>query len=97
MKVQKTFDNAGGKPTRGFSLQHQTFFTSALPYAQDFGITVNYEFEVAYIHEKSNCPVSNTFMPFVSTHNLQSLQSVQTVTKTDKVVVREWIENFRPV
>ena len=31
-------DNAGGKPTRGFSLQHETF--SALNYAQDFGATV---------------------------------------------------------
>ena len=34
----KTSDNAGGKPTRGFSLQHRTF--SALNYAQDFGTTV---------------------------------------------------------
>ena len=24
---------------------------------------MNYEFEVGYTHEKSNCPVSNTFMP----------------------------------
>ena len=38
--VQKTSDNvnAGGKHTRGFSLQHKTFI--ALNYAQDFGITV---------------------------------------------------------
>ena len=36
--VQKNSDNAGGKPTRGFSLQHETF--SALNYAQDFGATV---------------------------------------------------------
>ena len=36
--VQKTSDNAGGKHTRGFSLQHKTF--SALNYAQDFGTTV---------------------------------------------------------
>ena len=38
--VQKTSDNvnAGGKHTRGFSLQHKTF--SALNYARDFGITV---------------------------------------------------------
>ena len=33
-EVQKTSDNAGGKPTRGFSLRHKTF--SALNYAQDF-------------------------------------------------------------
>ena len=35
---KKTFNNAGGQPTRGFSLQHNTF--SALNYAQDFGTTV---------------------------------------------------------
>ena len=34
IEVQKTSDNAGGKPTRGFSLRHKTF--SALNYAQDF-------------------------------------------------------------
>ena len=33
IEVQKTSDNAGGKPTRGFSLQHKTF--SALHYAQE--------------------------------------------------------------
>ena len=30
-------NNAGGNPTRNFSLQHKTF--SALNYAQDFGPT----------------------------------------------------------
>ena len=35
---KKTSDNAGGKPTYGFSLQRDTF--SALNYAQDFGTTV---------------------------------------------------------
>ena len=38
IKIQKTSDNAGGKPTRGFSLQHKTF--SALNYAQDFRTTL---------------------------------------------------------
>ena len=38
IKVQKSSDNAGGKPTRGFSLQHKTF--SALNYTQDFETTV---------------------------------------------------------
>ena len=33
-----TSDNLGGKPTCGFSLQHNIF--SALNYAQDFGTTV---------------------------------------------------------
>ena len=73
-KVQKTSDNAGEDPTPGFSLRHKTF--SALNYAQDFGTTVNYEFEVGYTHSLTHslthsfthslthsCPVSNTFMP----------------------------------
>ena len=38
IEVKKTSDNAGGKPTYGFSLQRDTF--SALNYAQDFGTTV---------------------------------------------------------
>ena len=38
IEVQNTSDNAGGKRTRGFSLEHKTF--SALNYAQDFGTTV---------------------------------------------------------
>ena len=38
IEVKKTSDNAGGKRTYGFSLQHNTF--SALNYAQDFGTTV---------------------------------------------------------
>ena len=37
-RYKKTWNNAGGKPTRGFSLQHKTF--RALNYAQDFGTTV---------------------------------------------------------
>ena len=38
IEVKKTSDNVGGKPTCGFSLQHNTF--SALNYAQDFGTGV---------------------------------------------------------
>ena len=38
IEVQTTSDNAGGQPTRDFSLQHKTL--SALNYAQDFGTTV---------------------------------------------------------
>ena len=62
IEVQQTSDNTDRKPTRGFSLQHKTF--SALNYAKDFGIKVeqllkkNYEFEVGYTHEKSNCRMS---------------------------------------
>ena len=80
--VRKTSDNAGWKPTRGFSLQHKTFI--ALNYAQDFGNTVkeslkkNYEFEVDYTQEKSNCPASKTIMP-LSTLSTMPLPSAQTV------------------
>ena len=38
IEVQKTSDNAGGKPIRDFSLQQKTF--SALNYARDFGATM---------------------------------------------------------
>ena len=38
MSTKSVSSNAGGKPARGFSLQHKTF--SALNYAQDFGTTV---------------------------------------------------------
>ena len=38
IEVKKISDNVGGKPTCGFSLQHNTF--SALNYAQDFETTV---------------------------------------------------------
>ena len=37
-KKKKPSDNASGKPTCGFSLQHNAF--SALNYAQDFGTTI---------------------------------------------------------
>jgi len=37
IKVQKTSDNAGGKPTGSFSLQHKTI--RAFNYAQGFGTT----------------------------------------------------------
>ena len=57
----------------------------------------NYEFEVGYIHEKSNCPMSNTFMPLLALSTM-SISSVQTVTKEDEVGMEvDWIENFRPV
>ena len=43
IEVKKTSDNVGGKPTCGFSLQHNTF--SALNHAQDFGTTVKESFK----------------------------------------------------
>ena len=75
--VQKTSDNAGGKHTRGFSLQHKTF--SALNYAQDFGTTVKESLKRTTslkwptLTEKSNCLVSNTFMPLSALSTVSSI------------------------
>ena len=99
IEVQKTSDNTDEKPKRGFSLQHKTF--SALNYAQDFGTTMKESLKrttnsKGFTQEKSNCPLSNTFMP-LSALSTMSLPSVQTVPKEVEVVMRDWIENFRPV
>ena len=52
---------------------------------------------MGYIHEKSNCSMSNTFMPLLALSTM-SLPSVQTMTKEDAVGMgADWIENFRPV
>ena len=63
IEVQRnTSDNAGGNPTRSFSLQHKTF--STLNYAQDFGpagkesLKLGRELKIGYTHEKWICPVS---------------------------------------
>ena len=68
IKVQKTSDNAGGKPTRGCSLQHKTF--SALNYAQDLRTTVKESLKrmtnskwATLTKSRIACPVSNTFIP----------------------------------
>ena len=84
IEVKKTSDNVGGKPTCGFSLQHNTFY-SALNYAQDFGTTVKESLKRTtsskrdtLTKEKSNYPVLNTFMP-LSALSTMSLPLVQTV------------------
>ena len=95
-------DNAGGKSTHASSLQAQT--VSTFNYAQDFETRVKesikkyFEFEVGCPHEK--WPVLSDvwyFQAFVTTLGYMSLPAVQTVTKEDEVVMRDWIENFRPV
>ena len=96
IEVQKTFDNAGGKPTRDSSLQHITF--SALNYAQDLGTTVK---ESLKRSRNSKWPTL-TKSPELSRawpcqQSQLSLPSVQTVRREDEVVMRDWIENFRPV
>ena len=52
---------------------------------------------MGYIHEKSNCSMSNTFMPLL-TLSTMSLPPVQTMIKEDEVGMGvDWIENFSPV
>ena len=73
----------------------------ALNYAQDFETTMKESLKrttnsKGYTQEKSNCPVSNTFMP-LSALSTMSLLSVQKVLKEVEVVMRHWIGNFRPV
>ena len=91
IEVLKTFHNAGGKPTRGFSLtiQHKTF--SALNCTQDFGNRVKESLKrntnpnsrkVELFHVKY-------FHVFVSTLNM-SLPSVQTKSKEDEVGM--WVD-----
>ena len=98
-RYKKTSNNTGGKPTRGFSLQHKT--VSALNYAQDFGTTMKESLKrttnsKGCTQEKSNCTLSNTFMP-LSALSTMSLPSVKTVPKEVEVVMGDWIEKFRPV
>ena len=62
---------------------------SALNYAQNWKLSrgiaqKNYEFEVGYTHETSNCHMSNTFTPLLALSTM-SLPSVQIVTKEDEV------------
>ena len=81
IEVQKTSDNAGGKLTRGFSLQHTTFSALELQLRNRFKeLRSSWK---GYTHEKSNCPVSNIFMPF-SALSTMSLPSVQTVIEFQK-------------
>ena len=97
---KKTCDNAGGKPTRDFSLQHKTF--SALNYAQDFGTTVK---ESLTRTRNSNWAtltksriVQYQILSRVFQQSQLALPSVQTVTREDEVGMGvDRIENFRPV
>ena len=52
---------------------------------------------MGYVDEKSNCPMSNSFIPLLALSTM-SLPSVQTMTKEDEVGMGvDWIENFKPV
>ena len=96
---KKTSDNAGGKPTRDFSLQHKTF--SALNYAEDFGNTVKESLKRTRNSKWTTLTKSRIvpcqILSWFCQQSQLSLPSVQTVTKEDEVVMRDWIETFRPV
>ena len=99
-RYKKLSDNAGGKPTGDFSLQHKAF--SAFNYAQDFGTTVK---ESLKITRNSNWAtltksriVQYQILSRVFQQSQLALPSVQTVTKEDELGMGvDWIENFRPV
>ena len=86
IEVLKTFHNAGGKPTRGFSLiiQHKTF--SALNCIQVFGNRVKESLKrnTNSNSRKVELPHVKDFHAFVSTLDMY-LPSVQTKTKEDEV------------
>ena len=91
--VQKNSDNAGGKPIRGFSLQHETF--SALNYAQDFGAIVRESLKRTTNSKWATLTKSRIVpcqIPLCLCHHSQlSLPSCK-----HKVVMWDWIENFPP-
>ena len=77
--------------------EHETFRT--LNYAQDFvkdslkritTWTAKY-----FTHDKSYYPFHDTFMP-LSAVSTMAHPAVQTVAKEDEVVMKDWMENFRP-
>ena len=98
MEVQNTFDNAG--PWKTYSTQFLTSFNTkhlALNYAQAFENRMKESLKKNYEFKKSNCPMSNTFMPLLALSTM-SLPSVQTMTKEDEFGMgADWIGNFRPV
>ena len=95
---QKTFDRAGGKPTRDFSLQHKKF--CALNYAQDFGTTDSTVKESLKRTRNSKwatlgCTLTKSrivpcqILSCLCQQCQLSLPSVQTVTREDEGLDRE--------
>ena len=79
--------------------KHETF--SALNYSQYFGTIVKESLKRItkwaakyFTHEKSYYPVPDTSMSALST---MALPAVQRVTKEHEAVMKEWVENYRPV
>ena len=97
IEVQKTSDKQ--VENRDFSLQHKTF--TALNYAQDFGTTVKESLKRTRNSNWATLTKSRVvqyqILSWLCQQSKLSLPSVQTVRKEDEVVIRDWIENFRPV
>ena len=83
------------------AVSHETF--SALNYSQDFGTIVKESLKRItkwaakyFTHDKSYYPVPDISMP-LSALSTMALPAVQRVTKEDEAVMKEWMENYRPV
>ena len=81
--------------------KHETF--NALNYSQDFGTIVKESLKRItkwaakyFTHDRSYYPVPDTSMP-LSALSTMALPAVQRVTKKDEAVMKEWMENYRPV
>ena len=81
--------------------KHETF--SALNYSQDFGTIVKESLKRItkwaakyFTHDRSYYPVPDTSMP-LSALSTMALPAVQIVTKEDEAVMKDWMENYRPV
>ena len=80
---------------------HETF--SALNYSQGFETIVKESLKRItkwaakyFTHDRSYYPVPDTSMP-LSVLSTMALPAVQRVTKEDEAVMKEWMENYRPV
>ena len=76
---------------------------SALNYSQDFGTIVKESLKRItkwaakyFTHDGSYYHVPDTSMP-LSAPSTMALPAVQRVTKEDEAVMKEWMENYRPV
>ena len=81
--------------------KHETL--SALNYSQDFGTIVKESLKRItkwaakyFTHDRSYYPVPDTFMP-LSALSTMALPAVQSVTKEDEAVMKEWMDNYRSV
>ena len=84
--------NAGGKPTRDFSLQNKTF--SALKYTQDFGTTVKKSLKRTRKNSKWTTLTKSRIVPcqILSCLCQQSQLCLSHRCKQRQKKIRDWIE-----